>query len=362
MAGYILIVESDPVLQRRIGDTLKEAQYELASEAEGAWARRSVAVRTPDAIVVDTVLSDGDGFRLAEDLRREPETRDTPIFFVASRFRGASHRSEARRRFAPAEYLPVPIDVNSLLAMILQTVPPGRNGVPSAIHTAPTQPIVETPPAAAMETPPAVALEAAPEAAMETPRPSAMETPPATFDPADLEAFEPAPEDVVTPPPVTVPAAGGADPETPTPPPVVTAPAATTATTAVRPVPVPQPNIHESLRDPVQQRESRDVERTAKSLAAEKTDFTDNLKHLPFPRLLQRLYARRATGSLLLLHGGTKKIVSFVEGYPVAVRSNLLSECLGQILLSQKMISALALAESVKRMQKEKRRQGEILV
>ncbi len=89
---------------------------------------------------------------------------------------------------------------------------------------------------------------------------------------------------------------------------------------------------------------------------------TDNLKNIPFARLLQRLYSRRATGSLLLLRGGTKKIVSFVDGYPVAVRSNLLSECLGQILLGQKMISSQTLAESVKRMQKEKRRQGEMLV
>ena len=308
MGGYILIVESDPVLQRRIGDTLKEAHYELASEAEGAWARRSVAVRTPDAIIVDTVLSDGDGFRLAEDLRREPDTRDTPIFFVASRFRGASHRSEARRRFAPAEYLPVPIDVNSLLAMILQTVPPARNGVPGEIHTAPTQPIADTSPAATSELPPGPDTDPMPLALGATPPPSA--------------------------PPATV---------APTPPPAAT-------------------SLDESLRDPVQQRESHEVERTATSLVAEQTDFTDNLKHIPFPRLLQRLYARRATGSLLLLHGGTKKIVSFVEGYPVAVRSNLLNECLGQILLGQKMITGQALAESVKRMQKEKRRQGEILV
>ena len=317
MGGYILIVESDPVLQRRIGDTLREAHYELASEAEGAWARRSVAVRTPDAIVVDTMLSDGDGFRLAEELRREEETRDTPIFFVASKFRGASHRAEARRRFAPAEYLPVPIDVNSLLAMILQTVPPvggvvpaqitpgadlfdempatppPRNGIPGEIHTAPTQPMAVPP-----------------------------------FDP-------PPEEEIATPPP---------------------------AEDLATPPPAASPPVNEALRDPVQQREQRDVERTARSLAAAQTDFTDNLKHIPFPRLLQRLYSRRATGSLLLLRGGTKKIVSFVDGYPVAVRSNLLSECLGQILLGQKSITGQALSESVKRMQKEKRRQGEILV
>jgi len=265
MSGYVLIVESDPEVQRTISEALKEARYELASEAEATWARRSISVRTPDAIIVDTMLSDGDGFRLAEDLRRDPDTRDTPIFFVASRYRGASHRAEARRRFAPAEYLTTPVDVNSLLALILQAVPPA-DGAPA-----------------------------------KEPRPAA--PPPA--------------------PPMT--------------------PAAATV-------------------DPAQQRERRDVERSASKMAGEKAELQGTLKRIPFARLLQRLYAQRASGSLLLLRDKVKKIVSFVDGYPVSVRSNVLGECLGQILLGRKLISNETLAESVTRMQKEKRHQGEILV
>ncbi len=44
------------------------------------------------------------------------------------------------------------------------------------------------------------------------------------------------------------------------------------------------------------------------------------------------------------------------------MRSNLLGECLGQILLEKKLISGDALAASVARMQKEKRQQGQILI
>ena len=44
------------------------------------------------------------------------------------------------------------------------------------------------------------------------------------------------------------------------------------------------------------------------------------------------------------------------------MRSNLLGECLGQILLEKKLITGQALAASVARMQKEKRQQGQILV
>src|SRR5206468_11982063 len=99
MPPYLLVVESDPNLQRRIGDTLREAHYELAAETDAAWAARSLMVRAPDAVILDTGLSDGSGFQVADALRRDPETRRVPIFFVASRYRRASHQAEARRRF-----------------------------------------------------------------------------------------------------------------------------------------------------------------------------------------------------------------------------------------------------------------------
>jgi CheY-like chemotaxis protein len=281
VAGYVLIVESDPELQRRIGDALREGRYELASEAEGTWAKRSIAVRPPDALVVDTRLSDGDGFRLAEELRKDPDTRDAPIFFIASSHRGASHRAEARRRFAPAEYLPTPLDTNSLLAMLLQALPPGTGTSDAAANPPPSE------------------------------------------------------------------GKGGAD-------------EATDVSSLVA-------ALDGVLSDPVQQRERRSVERVARSLASEKAEMQGSLKRTPFARLLQRLYAQKATGSLLLLRDAakkdaTKKIVAFVDGYPVSVKSNVLGECLGQILVSRKLISEKALSESVTRMQAEKRQQGQILV
>ena len=265
MAGYVLIVEKDAELQQRIGAALRGAGYELAAETEASWARRSIAVRRPDAVVLGTRLADGDGFGLAEELRRDPETRGVPIVFVASSHRGTSHRAEARRRFAPAEYLATPLDAQVIAPHLVQ------------LTAAPAAPLVE---------------------------------------------------DEMTPPPE------------------------------------PTQVTKESLRDPAQQRERRDVERTAKTLVEDPVEaaFAGTLKRMPLARVLQRLYATRASGSLLLLRDNTKKIVLFSDGYPFSVRSNLLSECLGQILLEKKLITGEALSASVARMQKEKRQQGQILI
>ncbi|HVV16929.1 MAG TPA: DUF4388 domain-containing protein [Polyangia bacterium] len=265
MPGYVLIVETDPDLQQRIGAALRDAGYELAAETDLQWARRSIAVRRPDAVVLDTQLGDGDGFRLADELRNADETRSVPIVFLATKaHRGAAHRAEARRRFAPADYVIGKVDARGLVPRITDLL---RVPLPGM-----------------------------------TPRPGSPTPPP--------RAPEPAPA------------------------------------------------------DPAQQSEGHDVERSAQTMTAEPgaATFTGTLKRTPFAQVLQRLYVTRATGSLLLLHEPTKKIVDVADGYPVSVRSNVVAECLGQLLLEKKLITREALTASIARMQKEKRQQGQILV
>jgi DNA-binding response OmpR family regulator/tetratricopeptide (TPR) repeat protein len=256
MPPYLLVVESDPELQRRIGDTLREASYELASEMEAAWAKRSLLIRPPDGVILNTSLTDGSGFAVADAIRKDPDTAHVPIFFVASRHRGAHHRSEARRRYAPAEYFLTPLSVDSLLARVLETLPPREPSTASAIPDYP---------------------------------------------------------------------AG-------------------------------------RLTDTAQRRERREVEEHAREHGGRQAREKGALGKEPFARILQRFLAERRTGALLLEHDEVKKIVYFREGYPVSVRSNVLGECLGQILLGRKLIGREALDESVRRMKAEKRQQGQILV
>ncbi len=263
--AYVLIVESDADLQQRIGAALRDAGYELASETDLQWARRSITVRRPDAVVLDTQLGDDDGFRLADELRGSDETRSVPILFLATRaHRGPAHRAEARRRFAPADYVVGKVDARALVPRITDLL---RVPLPG------------------MTPPPATPLPAA-------------------------RASEPAPD------------------------------------------------------DPAQQSEGHEVERSAQTMTAEPgaATFTGTLKRTPFAQVLQRLYVTRATGQLLLLHEPTKKIVDVADGYPVSVRSNVVAECLGQLLLEKKLITRDALTASIARMQKEKRQQGQILV
>jgi CheY-like chemotaxis protein len=87
-----------------------------------------------------------------------------------------------------------------------------------------------------------------------------------------------------------------------------------------------------------------------------------DLETVPFARVLGKLFRTRATGALMLRKASVKKIVYLREGIPIFVKSNLLSECLGRIMVQERLISQEECDESLKKKKKEKGRQGEILV
>jgi len=87
-----------------------------------------------------------------------------------------------------------------------------------------------------------------------------------------------------------------------------------------------------------------------------------DLAELAFPALLHHLHGLRATGVLHLQSGKKRKAVQFRDGYPAAVKSNLVSECLGNMLRRGDKITAEDLEESLRRVKSGEGLQGEILV
>ncbi len=94
----------------------------------------------------------------------------------------------------------------------------------------------------------------------------------------------------------------------------------------------------------------------------EKAEGEGNLADMPFPYLLSEIYRLRWTGMLALRKNRVKKDVYFQDGYPIYVNSNLVSECLGNIMVQEKIITESEKEESVRRMKSTKRQQGTILI
>lgn len=90
-------------------------------------------------------------------------------------------------------------------------------------------------------------------------------------------------------------------------------------------------------------------------------ELEGRLERFSFAALMHHLHGLRATGVLHLDAGKKRKWLQVREGYPVAVRSNLVGETLGNFLAKRGRISAEAMKESFEQMG-DGRLQGEILI
>ena len=82
MAYRILIVDDEPALQQMLGEILTQAGYRTDSALSCAQALDRFRAAPPDAVLLDVMLPDGDGFALFGALRA---VRDVPVLFLSAR-------------------------------------------------------------------------------------------------------------------------------------------------------------------------------------------------------------------------------------------------------------------------------------
>lgn len=92
------------------------------------------------------------------------------------------------------------------------------------------------------------------------------------------------------------------------------------------------------------------------------TPVEGNLAEIGLPRLLHDLHGLRVTGVLLVSSGKKRKAIQLRDGCPVAVKSNLVNECLGNYLVREGKLSEEDMVESIRRLKKGEGLQGQILV
>ncbi|HSI03028.1 MAG: response regulator [Myxococcota bacterium] len=134
------------------------------------------------------------------------------------------------------------------------------------------------------------------------------------------------------------------------------------------------PLIERSSAAPLSAREERLVEPEAREEKAEveaaaREEFKPSafllqgsIKKTPVAPVLGKLWRQKETGALLLRNDKVKKIIYMDAGEVVAVKSNLVSECLGRLLVRERLITADQCTESIKRMKSSGKRQGQVLV
>ena len=82
MAYRILIVDDELTLQNMVQEILRQAGYETEVALSCAQALERFRAAVPDAVLLDVMLPDGDGFALLGKIR---QVRDVPVLFLSAR-------------------------------------------------------------------------------------------------------------------------------------------------------------------------------------------------------------------------------------------------------------------------------------
>lgn len=112
-------------------------------------------------------------------------------------------------------------------------------------------------------------------------------------------------------------------------------------------------------------REQAEVEKLARQDFRRRNNnlaLQGSLQDHSIAEVLGKLWSERASGALLLRQGKVKKIMHMRDGTPYSVKSNLINECLGQLLVRERLISPEELKKSVNKMKETGDKQGQILI
>ena len=120
----VLLVEDEPQIRRFTGMALKAEGWQVFEVDTMRRALIEAGTRTPDMIVLDLGLPDGDGVNFIEDVRKWSAV---PIIVLSAR---AGEADKIRALDAGADdYMTKPFGVNELLARIRSTLRRLRAGV-----------------------------------------------------------------------------------------------------------------------------------------------------------------------------------------------------------------------------------------
>jgi len=84
----LLVVDDDPDVLEHVRRLLRGEPYEIETVPDAQQARRAIAERRPDIVLLDALLPDMDGFALAEEWRSDQRYRDVPVILLAEGYPG----------------------------------------------------------------------------------------------------------------------------------------------------------------------------------------------------------------------------------------------------------------------------------
>lgn len=112
----VLLVEDDSALSLALRVRLEHSGYEVHVVADALQGINEAWDWQPNVVVLDIVMPNGGGFRVAEHVSKLASTSGIPIIFITA-YKDADLRQRASE-FSPVGFLEKPFDTSHLIDMI----------------------------------------------------------------------------------------------------------------------------------------------------------------------------------------------------------------------------------------------------
>ncbi len=112
----VLVVDDDPAIRSVCKDVLEEQGYAVLEAESGRAALAMLAKSNVDAILLDLMLPDFDGFQVTEKVRSQRSTADIPIIFISAR--GRTFDKVHALKMGADDYMVKPFDALELGARV----------------------------------------------------------------------------------------------------------------------------------------------------------------------------------------------------------------------------------------------------
>ena len=117
----ILVVDDDPDLVESVTTILESKNHEVIQAYGGIEGLEKAKTEKPDAIILDVMMPDKDGYEVCKELKADPEYCDIPILLltaVVSQIPSSTYTSRMGMETEADDYIDKPVEPGELVKLV----------------------------------------------------------------------------------------------------------------------------------------------------------------------------------------------------------------------------------------------------
>ena len=117
----ILVVDDDPDLVESVTTILESRNHDIIQAYGGIEGLEKAKTEKPDAIILDVMMPDKDGYEVCKELKGDPEYSDIPILLltaVVSQIPSSTYTSRMGMETEADDYIDKPVEPGELAKLV----------------------------------------------------------------------------------------------------------------------------------------------------------------------------------------------------------------------------------------------------